>query len=81
MNASIQEGKWKIPAVFKFLQNMGNIDRDEMFRVFNMGIGMVIITSPGQFSEVEKIAGKLKEDVYKIGTVTSGNGKVIIRES
>ena len=81
MDASVLEGKWKIPAVFKFLQNMGNIDRDEMFRVFNMGIGMVIITSPDQFSKVEKIAGELKEDVYRIGTVTSGDGKVIIKES
>ncbi len=81
MNALIQEGKWKIPAVFRFLQGIGNIDRDEMFRVFNMGIGMVIITSPSQFSMVEKIAGELKEDVYDIGVVTSGNGKVIIKES
>lgn len=81
MDASIQEGKWKIPAVFKFLQDMGNIDRDEMFRVFNMGIGMVIITSPDQFSRIEKIARELSEVVYNIGTVTGGSNRVIIKES
>jgi len=81
MDASIQEGKWKIPAVFKFLQDLGNIDRDEMFRVFNMGIGMVIITSSDQFSRVEKIARELNEEVYNIGTVTGGSNRIIIKES
>lgn len=80
MDAYIQEGKWEIPSVFGFLQDMGNIERDEMFRVFNMGIGMVIITSPGQFSMVEGIASELKEKVYNIGTVTKGSNRVIIKE-
>jgi phosphoribosylformylglycinamidine cyclo-ligase len=81
MDAYIQEGRWNIPAVFKFLQDMGNIDRDEMFRVFNMGIGMVMIMPPGQFSRVEDIVGELKEEVYNIGTVTAGSNRVIIKES
>ncbi|MBU2563836.1 MAG: phosphoribosylformylglycinamidine cyclo-ligase [Actinobacteria bacterium] len=80
MNASILEGTWRIPAIFKFLQDLGNIDRDEMFRVFNMGIGMVIITSPGEFDKARNIAGELGEDIYNIGTVTRGNGRVIIEE-
>jgi len=81
MNASILEGSWKIPAIFKFLQELGNIDRDEMFRVFNMGIGMVIIASSGEFDKARNIAGKLGEDIYNIGTVIRGDGKVIIEES
>jgi phosphoribosylformylglycinamidine cyclo-ligase len=81
MDASIEEGKWEVPAVFKFLQDMGNIDRVEMFKVFNMGIGMVIITSPGQFNRVEGIARELKEEVYNIGTVTAGSNRVIIKGS
>jgi phosphoribosylformylglycinamidine cyclo-ligase len=81
MDASVQVGKWEIPSVFRFLQDMGNIDRDEMFRVFNMGIGMVIITSPGQFSRVKGIAGELKEEVYNIGTITAGSNRVIIKEN
>ncbi len=78
MDASIREGSWGVPAVFKFLQELGNIDRDEMFRVFNMGIGMTVIVSPGQFDRVSEIAGEMKEEIYNIGTVTSGSGKVII---
>ena len=81
VDASILEWTWKIPAIFKFLQDLGNIDRDEMFRVFNMGIGMVIITSPCGFDKARNIAGELGEDIYNIGTVTRGNGRVIIEES
>src|SRR4030066_2050429 len=46
MDALIQEGSWEIPAMFKFFSELGNIDKKEMFRVFNMGIGMVIIINP-----------------------------------
>jgi phosphoribosylformylglycinamidine cyclo-ligase len=81
MNASILEGSWRVPAVFKFLQELGNIDRDEMFRVFNMGIGMVVIIPPGGFDKARSIAKEMGEDIYNIGTVTRGNGRVIIKES
>jgi phosphoribosylformylglycinamidine cyclo-ligase len=37
---------WAVPPIFNLIQKRGNIDRDEMFHVFNMGIGMVIICSP-----------------------------------
>ncbi|GAH46392.1 unnamed protein product [marine sediment metagenome] len=46
-----------------------------------MGIGMVIITSPGGFDKARNIAGELGEDIYNIGNVTRGNGRVIIEES
>ncbi len=81
MDASIKEGSWRVPAVFKFLQQLGDIDRDEMFRVFNMGIGMVLIIAPDEFDRTKNIAGDMGEDLYNIGIVTKGNGKVIIKES
>ncbi|HEY4662718.1 MAG TPA: phosphoribosylformylglycinamidine cyclo-ligase [Candidatus Humimicrobiaceae bacterium] len=81
MDASIKEGSWEIPAVFKFLQELGNIDRDEMFRVFNMGIGMVLIISPEEFDRAKSITTKMGEDLYNIGIVTKGSGKVIIKKS
>ena len=79
MDAFIEERSWRVPAVFKFLQELGNIDRDEMFRVFNMGIGMVVIIAPGEFDKVKSIASELGEDIYNIGIITSGDGKVIIK--
>ncbi|MDD5623006.1 MAG: phosphoribosylformylglycinamidine cyclo-ligase [Actinomycetota bacterium] len=81
MDALINEGNWRVPAVFKFLQELGNIDRDEMFRVFNMGIGMVLVTAPDEFDRMRNIARDMGEKLYNIGIVTKGSGKVIIKES
>lgn len=80
MNAVIYEGKWRVPEVFNFFQELGNIDRDEMYRVFNMGIGMVVIMSRGEFKKVKKITEAMEENIYNIGTVVSGKGKVVIEK-
>jgi phosphoribosylformylglycinamidine cyclo-ligase len=46
MTAKLRRGKWLIPPVFQLIQQRGNVDQQEMYRVFNMGIGMVLICSP-----------------------------------
>jgi len=68
---------WPILEIFKVLKDIGNINQDEMFRTFNMGIGLVIIV---QKTEVEKIKSLLanKIDIYVIGKVITGNRKVIL---
>ena len=43
VNAEIDRASWEVPTIFKFIQNQGKVDRDEMYRVFNMGIGYVVI--------------------------------------
>ena len=45
-NAEIQRGSWPVLPVFNLLQRLGNIDESEMFRTFNMGIGMVVVCDP-----------------------------------
>jgi len=45
--ARIERGSWEVPPIFSMIQQRGNIDDREMFRVFNMGIGMAIVTAPG----------------------------------
>jgi phosphoribosylformylglycinamidine cyclo-ligase len=44
--AQLDSKAWTVPPVFRLIQQQGNVDRDEMYRVFNMGIGMVVICSP-----------------------------------
>ncbi|MCF6150330.1 MAG: phosphoribosylformylglycinamidine cyclo-ligase [Candidatus Kuenenia sp.] len=69
---------WNIPAIFKIIQDIGNINEHEMFRVFNMGIGMVVIVSS---LNSKKILNDLKdagESVAIIGEVTEGEGIVQI---
>ena len=48
----IQKGSWPSVPVFDVMQSMGDVDEDEMFRVFNMGVGMTIIVEPGLADDV-----------------------------
>jgi len=70
MAAQFHSRAWTIPPIFQLIQQRGNVDRDEMYRVFNMGIGMVIICSPkdvGQFTEVLSQAKVIGEVVKQKG--------------
>lgn len=60
--ANVRLGSWPIPDRFEWVQKRGNVSLQEMFRTFNMGIGMVVIVSPG---EVRKLSGLLKKDRLK----------------
>lgn len=51
--ASIDSKSWTVPPIFKMLQKKGNIPADEMYEVFNMGIGMALIVSPDNVSRVK----------------------------
>jgi phosphoribosylformylglycinamidine cyclo-ligase len=80
MDAEIAEGSWPVPDIFKFLQHSGNINKKEMYRVFNMGIGMVIIINPEDFNKIKIIASLSGENIYRIGKIIHGNRKVLIRK-
>ena len=45
--ARIERGSWEVPPIFRLIKQQGNIEEQEMFRVFNMGIGMALVTAPG----------------------------------
>jgi len=52
--ARFHKGSWEIPAIFGLIQGKGNIDEAEMYQVFNMGIGMVIICSSDELEKITK---------------------------
>lgn len=52
LSADINLSSWKVPAIFEYIQNAGKIEDDEMFRVFNMGVGMVAVISPDNIDSV-----------------------------
>ena len=67
---AIKKGSWTIPPIFTYLQDLGNVPEKEMFNVFNMGIGMIVIVNQDQ---VEKTLGILRrhgETAIVIGEVT-----------
>lgn len=77
--AIVHSNSWSVPKIFKFLQAKGPVRRREMFRVFNMGIGMVLIVRPTFASSISRQLTRCGETVYKIGRITSGKRDVELR--
>ena len=79
MGAEIDATAWPVPPIFKLMKERGNVDWNEMYRTFNMGIGMIIIAAA---DEAEKIKADLEsrgEAVCEIGKVTQGSHEVIVK--
>ena len=74
VSVEINRGTWPELPIFSMMQRLGNVDEKEMFRTFNMGIGMVVICSKG---DKDAIADRV-ENCYEIGRVTSGTQTVKI---
>ena len=69
---------WETPPVFDLIKKCGNVKDEEMYRVFNMGIGMVMVTTP---SAVETVLAKLRRAGCKanvVGRIAEGSGKVLL---
>jgi phosphoribosylformylglycinamidine cyclo-ligase len=72
-DALVNTNSWKVPTIFRLIQKGGNIASEEMFGVFNMGIGMVLIVGKHQQDEVIALTGG-----KVIGQVTPGSGRVLL---
>jgi len=73
----IQKGSWPNIPVFDVMQSIGDVDEDEMYRAFNMGIGMVFIVNPADVNSVKNALKDLTK-VYEIGSVANGEKHVSI---
>ncbi len=76
LDARIDSKAWPRPGVFDFLQRQGGIDDDEMWRVFNMGIGFVLVVRPHFAEAVMRKLRRAGEQVYVLGKVVRGTGRV-----
>jgi len=74
VSVEINRGTWPEPVIFSLMQKLGNVSEKEMFRTFNMGIGMVVIVSEEKAEQTKGLIGKC----YEIGRVTEGSRKVLI---
>jgi phosphoribosylformylglycinamidine cyclo-ligase len=71
--ANIRRNAWQVPAIFRIIESGGRIDADEMYQVFNMGIGMTLIVPKKRADEALKLTkGKA------IGEIVEGSGKVVL---
>lgn len=75
----IDKDSWPVLPVFKLMQRLGNVSEPEMYRTFNMGLGMVIVTSAEDAVAVESELQRQGAAVYQIGRVSKGNREVSIR--
>ena len=79
VDAVLSRKAWEVPPVFKFLQKHGKIDDAEMDRVFNMGIGYVLIVRPTFAEAVQRKLEKLGEKVCVLGEIRKGTGAVKLK--
>jgi phosphoribosylformylglycinamidine cyclo-ligase len=75
--AQINVGTWPVPPIFDVLRRLGNLEFTEMYRTFNMGIGMVAVVDESKVATVVSHFRKLKEKFYVIGKVIRGDKKVV----
>ena len=74
----IKKDSWPNIPIFDVMQSIGNVNEDEMYRVFNMGIGMTFIVNP---DDIGAVTDALKDltDVYEIGSVVNAKNKVLLK--
>ena len=79
-NAEIDRASWEVPTIFKFIQNQGKVDREEMYRVFNMGIGYVVILPKKELQKATNILKAMHQPYNIIGVIRKGKGIVTYKD-
>jgi len=74
VQARIERSRWTRPAVFDWLQAHGNVEDDEMHRVFNCGIGLVLVVAASDSQAAQKALRSAYEDAFKIGEIVPREG-------
>ncbi len=78
LDAVVETASWTIPNLFRQLESAGSVDRPEMYRTFNMGVGMVVIVPETAVVDVIDAAAKQDVPAWRMGTVRRGTGQVIL---
>ncbi len=78
VDAVFDRSTWKTPAIFEFIEEAGKVDHEEMYRVFNMGIGYVIMVARKDVEQALKILKAEKQRAIIVGEVVAGSGKSIL---
>jgi phosphoribosylformylglycinamidine cyclo-ligase len=73
LNANIRIGSWEIPPLWNLIQQKGNISTDEMYRVFNMGIGIIAIVDQASVAKLQEL---IPESTFVIGGLVEGHKEV-----
>jgi phosphoribosylformylglycinamidine cyclo-ligase len=77
-SVQIKRGSWPVLPIFEMMQRIGNIEDAEMFRTFNMGVGMVVVCAPTDAAEVASEVRGRGFNCFEVGYVSEGPGNVVI---
>lgn len=77
LDARVKLGSWPVLPIFRTIFEKGNVDREEMLRVFNMGVGMVLIVGVDQVDLVSRHLSQGGQKFFFLGNVVAGSGKVL----
>ncbi|RIK70475.1 MAG: phosphoribosylformylglycinamidine cyclo-ligase [Planctomycetota bacterium] len=74
VDAEIVRDSWPVPPVFPWLQRLGDVDEAEMFRVFNMGVGLALVVSDYYADSIQQQIAQLGMENWRIGRIVEGHG-------
>jgi phosphoribosylaminoimidazole (AIR) synthetase len=76
--ASVDLSRWHVPALFQWLMEQGRVPLDDMLRTFNVGIGLIIVTSAAKADHViEELSARGGSDARRIGEIVAGQGPAV----
>lgn len=78
MAAIINESSWEWPAIFRWLQQEGQVEQAEMYRTFNCGVGMAVVVPANQLEKALTLLGELGETAWHLGTIQPQDGKQVV---
>ena len=77
--AAINRGSWKMPAVFEWLQQQGNVETMEMYRTFNCGVGMVVVAGKDESTSILRTLEDNGIDAWELGQIEASSGAPAVR--
>lgn len=78
VDAQFDRATWKTPAIYEFIEEQGQVDHEEMYRVFNMGIGYVLMVAAEDVEETVQILAENKQPSIIVGKIIEGTGQSIL---
>jgi phosphoribosylformylglycinamidine cyclo-ligase len=75
MQAVIELGSWPMLPIFTYLTKLGQLERDELLRTFNLGVGMILAVSPVNLRSVESELKRRREKFYRIGEIRNADSR------
>jgi len=73
--AIVEEKRWERPAIFDLIEREGQVPRDEMYRTFNMGLGLVAVVAPGDEAAAHAVLRARGLDAWTVGAIEKGEGE------